>query len=127
MSKHSLVPTKEQRFRVSVCAGGGWAHEEIAICLGISRSTLEKHFAFELSTGAYQRRAEVLESMYRMAEHGNVAAQKAYSAMTPHVSAPPLPQDQPAVREGKKAKAQADAVTAHQGTEWAELLTAPVQ
>ena len=114
-------PTKAQQRRVSIAAGAGWSHEEIAIALEISRPTLEKYFAQELTVGAYQRRAEVIEAMYRTAKKGNVAAQKAYAALGPHVAAPPLQKD-PEKPEGKKAQAQADAVTAQHGTEWADLL-----
>lgn len=98
------------------------SHEEIAIGLGIAINTLKKHFAFELTTGAYQRREEVLNAMYRTAKKGNVAAQKAYTALTPKVAAPPLPPDQPEKPDGKKAQANADAVTAQKGTDWDSIL-----
>lgn len=115
-------PTKKQRREVSIAAGAGVSHEEIALGIGISRPTLEKHFAFELTTGAYCRRQEVLNAMFKAAKKGNVAAQKAYAAMTPRAAAPPAPPEQP---EGKKAQAQADAISAHTGTEWESLLTRP--
>lgn len=102
-------------------------HEEIALGIGISKPTLEKHFEHELSVGAYQRRLEVLEAMFRKAISGNVAAQKAYAAIEPKPAAPPLPADLPADAkpEGKKAQAQADAVTAAAGTDWEGLLRPP--
>lgn len=101
------------------------AHETIAISLGISRNTLEKYFEFELSIGAYQKRAEVLEAMHKAAKAGNVAAQKAYVAMAdPQVSAPPIPPDAPVATkpEGKKAQLNADAKTAAVGSDWEGLL-----
>lgn len=106
------------------------AHEEIALGLGISRNTLEKHFEHELSIGAYEKRLEVLDAMHRTAKKGNVTAQKAYMALDPHVAAPPIPAPPPEQPEkpvpepklGKKEQAQADAVTAHQGTDWEGLL-----
>lgn len=117
-------PTAAARRRVSIAAGGGMPHEEIAIGLGISRNTLEKHFQEELSVVANERRLEVIGAMHRSALKGNVAAQKAYLAMTPAPAAPPA-EEKP---EGKKAQAQADAVTAQAGTEWADLLpAAPTQ
>lgn len=113
-------PTPKQRHTVSVVAGAGVSHEEIAIGMGISRPTLEKHFAHELTTGAYQRRQEVLNAMFRAAKMGNVAAQKAYTALTPKVAAPPLPAEpKPA---GKKEQAASAAVTAQAGTGWEALL-----
>lgn len=110
---------------VSIAAGAGISHEEIALGMGIAKMTLQKHFAFELTTGAYQRRQEVLNAMFRAAKKGNVAAQKAYAALTPKAAAPP----QDPKPDGKKAQAAADAVTAQSGTEWESLLkpTGPVQ
>lgn len=118
-------PTKKQRQEVAIAAGAGVSHEEMALGLGISRPTLEKHYAHELTTGAYRKRQEVLNAMFKAAKGGNVAAQKAYVAYTPRAAAPPA---EPELPEGKKAQRQADAVTAQNGTEWATLLpTAPTQ
>ncbi|MCR4331216.1 MAG: hypothetical protein NUV34_00705 [Sulfuricaulis sp.] len=122
-------PTTKQRRSVSIAAGAGESHEEIAIGIGIAINTLRKHFALELTRGAYERRQEVIEALFGAAvDKGNAAAAKAYLAMTPQVAAPPLPPDQPVVPEGKKAQANAAAVTAQAGTEWESLLTGqPVQ
>jgi hypothetical protein len=130
-SEYSMVefkPTAKQRYSVSIAAGAGVSHEEIALGLGISRPTLGKHFAYELTTGAYKRREEVRNAMFKAAKKGNVAAQKAYAALSPKVAAPPLQPDQPVAPEGKKAQANAAAITAQKGTDWADILpTAPVQ
>lgn len=99
------------------------AHEEIALGLGIHRHTLEKHFVDELSAGAYLRRLEVLEAMHRTAVKGNVAAQKAYVALTPDMAAPAVEPEKP---KGKKEQQAADAVTAAKGTGWEDLLPAGV-
>lgn len=115
-------PKPKQRREVSIAAGAGVSHEEIALGLGISRPTLEKHFAYELTTGACRRRQEVLNAMFKAAKAGNVAAQKAYAAMTPRAAAPPLPQPDPGKPEGKKAQAQTLAGTAQLGTDWESLL-----
>jgi len=123
LSRNAFQPTAKQRHRVSVVAGAGWTHEEIAICLGISRNTLEKYFVHELSIGAYERHAEVIEAMHATAKNGNAAAQKNYAAMSVRVSAPPVPVEPPKLPEGKKAKAQSDALIAHAGTDWENLLS----
>lgn len=112
-------PTPAQRRKVSIAAGAGMAHEEIALGLGIARNTLEKYFEQELSVGAYSRRLEVLDAMHRTAVKGNVAAQKAYVALTPAVAVPPVPEGKP---QGKKDQAQAAATGAQAGTEWEDLL-----
>lgn len=105
------------------------SHEEIAIGLGIARNTLEKHFESELSVGSISKRLEVLTAMHRAAKKGNVAAQRAYMAYVPRPSTPPIPPADKPLPLGKKVQAQADAVVAHQGTEWEDLLrpTGPVQ
>lgn len=109
-------------------------HEEIALGLGISRKTLEKHFEHELSVGAYAKRLEVLDAMQRTARRGNVAAQKAYLQLTPSVAAPPAQPGkdtdaaaatQKPEKIGKKERANADAQVAQVGTEWDELLRKP--
>lgn len=126
-------PTLEQRQSVAQAAAGGWAHEQIAIGLGISRGTLEKHFAHELSQGAYARRMQLLNAMFESAMKGNVAAQKALLAMEPHAAAPPLPvegEPKPVekARKGKKEQAAEDAVSAHNlDPEWARLLSRPTR
>lgn len=97
------------------------AHEEIAVALGIHRHTLEKHYAHELSTGALNRRTEILDAMARTALKGNVSAQKAFLALTPTLAAPPLEPEKP---KGKKEQQAADAVTAADGTEWDDLIGA---
>lgn len=114
-------PTPVSRRKVTNAAAGGMSHEEIAIALGISRNTLEKHYEMELSTGALNRRAEVLDAMARTALKGNVSAQKAFLALTPTLAAPPLEPSKPEAL-GKKAQANEDAKTAAAGTDWEDLL-----
>lgn len=101
------------------------AHEHIALALGISRPTLEKHFAHELSVGAYQRRMERLRAMHAAAKSGNVAAAKYCDSLEPKVAVPPPLADEPEAPLGKKQQAQADAQTAQKGTEWEGLLRPP--
>lgn len=99
------------------------SHEEIAIALGVARNTLEKYFDGELSVGAYKRRAEVMEAMHKAALKGNVAAQKAFVAMTPMVAAPPVEAAEPKPEKlGKKEQADVDAKGAEQGTSWEDVL-----
>lgn len=97
-------------------------HEEIAIGMGISRNTLEKHFGDELSHIALSKRIEVLSSMFNAAKKGNVSAQRAYMALQPKPAAPPIPKDPRPPVLGKKDQANVDAVSAEKGTSWDTLL-----
>lgn len=103
---------------------GGMTHEEIAIGLGISRSTLEKHFEAELSAGAYRKRLEAIVAMHAAALKGNAAAAREYLARTPRASPTKSPDEKPGKAEkiGKKEQADRDAKVAHEGTDWQELL-----
>jgi hypothetical protein len=104
-----FVATKEMRQRVSVAASGGMSHRDIAEALGICRNTLEKNFAAELSSGACERRMEVLQAMFKAAKQGKVAAAKVF--LGGGVDAP-----------GKKEQQQAEAKVAQAGSEWEGIL-----
>lgn len=124
MARPEFKPTDEQRRSVSIAAGaGGMSHEEIALGLDIDRGTLEKHFARELSVGAYERRIEVLNALHGAACKGNVTAAREYLSRTPLAAAPPAkPDEDKPEKLGKKEQAQLDARSAHLGTDWADLV-----
>jgi hypothetical protein len=109
------------------------SHEDIALALGISRNTLERYFANELSVGASSKRMDAMEGLHRAAKKGNVAAAKQYLSGTMRTAPPPPPHPSQARTEppGKKEQAQAAAKTAQHGTEWEDLLkpasTTPLQ
>lgn len=135
------APTPATRRQVAVAAGGGMRHLDIAIALGISRETLEKHYADELAGGATKRRLEVLNAMFAAAKKGSSSAAKVYLAAEPELAVPTLPADageaapaKPSAQAvvhpvgkplGKKEQAQVDAATAAAGTDWANLLNPP--
>lgn len=123
MGRPPFKPTEEQKLQVSIAAGSGqMTHEEIAIGLGISKPTLYEYFEAELSTGAYQRRLEVLAALHKTALKGNAAAVKAYLEMDPSASTTPQKQDEKPTPLGKKEQAQVDATVAADNTAWSELL-----
>jgi hypothetical protein len=131
MARPEFKPTAAQRKQVAIAAAGGMAHDDIALALGIARGTLLKHFDAELSVGAAEKRIQVLGAMFTAAIKGNVAAQKAFTSLTPTIGTPKVEEsDKPAKQPklGKKEQAAADAVGAQAGTDWAELLErAPLQ
>lgn len=128
MARPAFKPTAAQKRTVSIAAGAGMSHEDIALGLGITRPTLSKHFEVELSTGANAKRLEVLVAMFAAAKKGNIAAQKAYMSTVPAIAAPPAASDgagtspAKAARLGKKEQADVDAKQAGAGTGWGALL-----
>ena len=120
MARPAFKPTPTQRRTVAIAAGyGALSHEEIAIGLGVSRSTLERHFQSELSIGAYACRIHILTAMFRAAMKGSASAQQAFLAAGPRIAVVPAP------KLGKKQTAEAEAIGAHSGTDWADLLSRP--
>ena len=105
-------PTAEQREQCAILAAGRMSEEDIASAFGISRPTLRKHFADELTTGAAQRNAAVLEQLYRTAMDGNVAALRLWLARQA---------DEQGAVLGQKAQREADAADPPP-PEWANLL-----
>jgi|SRR6185295_3008052 len=125
-------PNPRTRRDVSIAAGGGMPHEEIAIAMGISTDTLRKYYEDELSVGANIRRMEALKGLHKAAKRGSSSAAKAYLAVSPQLAVPPTqppapsePAPAPAesAKLGKKDQADADAKTAHHSDpEWRDLL-----
>lgn len=113
------------RRKVAIAAGGGMAHEDIALAIGITPPTLRKHYAHELSVGAHERRLEVLEAAFKAAIAGKIAAQRLYLSATPGAAAPDPDPEPVAKPAGKKAEAHESAKTAHVGSDWEELLGRP--
>lgn len=135
-------PTKADRDKVAILAGGGMSHEAIALVMRVTRNTLEKHCAHELTAGAYEKRAQVVMAMFKAGSKGNVAAAKAYSVLAPQMmdfgqrpsapaspADPAAPADQPAPARlpappmlGKKEQLKANAVDAEAGSPWDGVL-----
>lgn len=132
------VPTAASRHKVSVAAGAGMRHADIAIALGISHDTLSRYYEAELTEGALARRMEVVNAMHAAAKKGQSSAARVYLEHVPQLAAPPLPApqpDKPAAEPkpaplGKKERANLDSKTAQQGTGWEDILpsaSTPVQ
>lgn len=125
------VATAALRRKVSIGAGGGMRHEEIALAIGISVPTLRKYYEAELSVVAMQRRLEALQGVHKAAARGSSSAAKLYLANDPEFTPPPADGVTPepaaapapvAAKLGKKEAANAAAVTAQSGTGWDGLL-----
>jgi DNA-binding CsgD family transcriptional regulator len=114
------VPTDETRERVEILIAGGMMQWQIAAALGISEPVLRDRYATELDAGRSKKTAMVIEAQFKAAvEDGNVAAQKAWLSRPSALEDAPPPKTEPL---GKKEQAQLAALTAHQGTDWDNLL-----
>lgn len=124
-------PTPAMRRKVSAAKAGGMSEEAIALALGITRPTLNKHFMVELETGAAVKRMEAVDALFTQVRKGNVAAIKAALLLGAAIEPAPQPgapagekpaAPAPAQRLGKKEAQQAAAVGAADGTPWAGIL-----
>lgn len=118
VGRKPFAPTEEQRYTVSLMAGIGIVHDEIAKCVGISDETLRKYFREELDTGKVKTIARVADSLVRQALAGNITAAIYYLKTqggwreTGDASKP----------QGKKEAAQEAAKTAGKGSGWGDDL-----
>ena len=116
------VATEATREQVEILVAGGMRHWQIAAALGISEPVLRDRYAAELDAGRSKKTAKVLEAQYRAAvDDGNVSAQKAWLSQHVETDEPPPPPPKEAAI-GKKESAMMAAVTAGDGTDWANLL-----
>lgn len=127
-------PSHRQREEVKLAKADNWADERIARYLGISRSTLLKHFADELERGTDMLRMAVLRDVKASAAKGNRAAAEMVlnlPGMITGVTVLPTPGEEvepPTTGEaavpglGKKEQARRDAQAAHKGTAWDRIV-----
>jgi hypothetical protein len=112
--RRPLKPTRRQRKLAEMCVAAGMTQVETAAVLGISKPTLELHFADELKNGAARRRAEVLVMLDRAARRGSVGAMKYLDTLFSGGASAIV---------GKKAlKMQQAADVLEGGTEWGDDL-----
>ena len=118
------VPTKETQDMVESLSGFGIPQDEIAKLIGIDPKTLRLHYADQIELGGIKATAKVAQNLFNMACKPNREGLQAaifwlrvrahWSEFTPRSPAPePL---------GKKAMAEAEALTGAQGTEWGHLV-----
>ena len=109
---------------VEALAGYAIPVEKIAAVVGVDTKTLSKHYGEQLTRGAATVEAKLVGNLLRLASGTDGTALKAimfslncrfgWSAYTPRPSMEVAP--------GKKEIAQAQAETAHEGSDWAELV-----
>ena len=123
----SFVASAAQRQDIRLFKADNWSDDRIARRLGISRTTLLKHFAEELESGADQERQEALRLLKRAAKKLNVTAIRELlkiialgSASEPFLGRPEPMAAAPKI--GKKEQAIADAQRPDTTTEIGELM-----
>jgi hypothetical protein len=119
------VPTEESRTLVESLSGFGIPQDEIARLLGIDPKTLRLHYAEQIELGSIKATAKVAQNLFNMAckptREGLSAAifwLKVRAGWSEYAPRPPSALEP----LGKKAAAQADALTAGQGTDWRHLV-----
>lgn len=121
------------RESVAIWKAGGMTDEDIARALNIDAETMKKHFAFELRTAWAGKVAKVIEAQYEAAVKGNVSAQdkflsraKVVGAMegifAPERGKLATPRASRTEKLGKKEKAQVDALSAGENSDWGDDL-----
>lgn len=119
------VPTRETQDMVESLSGFGIPQEDIGRLVGIDPKTLRLHYAEQIELGGIKATAKVAQNLFSMACKPNREGLQAaifWLRVRAHWSEySPRP---PLVEEplGKKAAAEADALTAGQGTEWGHLI-----
>jgi len=119
----SHEPTAQDRKVVEILAGLSVQPDKIADVVNISRNTMYKHYSEELRRGLGLVESQLISNMFKLASGTDGTALKANMFLlncrfgwTQY--APPM-KEQPL---GKKELANHEAQTAHQGTEWGELV-----
>jgi hypothetical protein len=109
---------------IAVLRAAGNTVEEIALVTGISEPTLRKYYFRELDKGLELARAVLIKELWRRALDGSVPAiREVFRRFETGAAAVPVPRRPKADDKlGKKAAADLDAQTAHEDTEWGQLL-----
>ena len=118
------VPTKESQDMVESLSGFGIPQEEIGRLIGIDSKTLRLHYAEQIELGGIKATAKVAQNLFSMAckptREGLQAAifwLRVRAGWSEYAPRPPAPEPL-----GKKAAAEAEALTAGRGTEWGHLV-----
>lgn len=82
MGRPSFQVTDEQRKWVRTMASLGIPQDDIALLLEVTPKTLRKHFRKELTHGAIEANAKVMETLFAMATSGKNTAATIFYAKT---------------------------------------------
>jgi len=127
------VRNDEVAKNIALSRATGSTVEDIAELVGLDPKTLNKYYSRELEKAPELVEAVLDRAIFEQAMQGRVGAQRLMKEMLARgKAAVPLARAKATGRKkptseplGKKAQASADAVTAHQGTSWGEVLKKP--
>lgn len=109
--------------RVGVLRALGHTVEDIALRLGLSEPTLRKYYFRELDQGSALAETVLDEKLWTRAMEGSVPAMRLLKEqLTKGKAAVPVKRQAKAEKLGKKEQASVDAISAHEGTSWADRL-----
>jgi len=109
-------PTAAMRQQIARAAAGRMSLEDIAQAYGITVELLRATCPVELTIRASQLRMGVVDAVYEQAMKGHVTAAQRFLAGVAENGGPPH-----VAGVGVKAKRNADALTAADGSEWDSL------
>ena len=118
-------PTPQTKRQVELMAGFGNTEDEISRILGVSKPTLRLHYAEELETGHIKATNAVAANLFKQATKDDPKSVQAAQfwlrcrAGWSEYAPPQKPKLDPV---GKKEQAEIDALAAHEGNEWGDLV-----
>lgn len=115
-------PTAAHRRDVESMKADAWSNDRIARIIGISRPTLEKHFAEELEHGRDRVQLEALRALRKLAKKNASANSKLIDRIAVAGTLRREPGEPKAPALGKKASAQLAASNPDRSTEMGEML-----
>lgn len=122
--RHRRLPQVAEK--VAVLRALGHRVEDIARRLGLSEPTLRKYYFRELENASALAEAVLDEKIWTRAMEGSVPAQRLLKDMLAKgkaaVPLKPVKAPEKAPKLGKKEQANLDALSAHEGTSWGDLL-----
>ena len=119
-------PTAQTRAMVETFAAFGIPQDDIAKVIGITPPTLREHYRDELDLGLIKANAKVAQNLFTIAckpsREGLTAAMFWLRGRAGWSEYAPRRVESDVQSLGKKAQAELEAGTAHEGTEWGALL-----
>ncbi len=118
------APTDETRRVVETMAGFGIPQKSICLALGISQMTMAKHYADELERGAGVVEKKLVANLLRLSGGDGPTAMQAikFALQCRFGWSQYVPRQVNEEPEGKKAAAAKAAHTAHEESDWADLV-----